>query len=125
MPGEARLTQAAIRHLYKLMAYKDEYEVARLHLKDSVKERLDETFGGVAKVKVALHPPILRSLGMKNKLELGPWFRPFLRMLVPMRRLRGTAWDPFGRTRVRREERALVQLVCRRFGPGDGNADRR
>ena len=46
---------------------------------------------------------------MKNKLELGPWFRPFLRMLVPMRRLRGTAWDPFGRTRVRREERALVR----------------
>ena len=109
VPGEARLTQAAIRHLYKLMAYKDEYEVARLHLKDSVKERLDETFGGAAKVKVALHPPILRSLGMKDKLELGPWFRPFLRMLVPMRRLRGTAWDPFGRTRVRREERALVQ----------------
>ena len=107
-PNGLDLTHAVIRNLYKLMAYKDEYEVARLHLKDSVNEDVERSFGKGARVKFALHPPMLRALGMKNKLNFGPWFRPFLRMLVPMRRLRGTALDPFGRSRVRREERSLV-----------------
>jgi indolepyruvate ferredoxin oxidoreductase len=59
-------------------------------------------------VRFNLHPPFLRDRGLRRKLELGGWFTPLLRALVPMRRLRGTRLDPFGRTRVRRTERDLV-----------------
>ena len=107
LPGRDDLTEAAVRHLYKLMAYKDEYEVARLLLKGEWAERLRRTFVE-PKVRFNLHPPLLRDRGMKGKLELGGWFAPFLRLLIPMRRLRGTALDPFGRTEVRRLERELI-----------------
>ena len=107
LPGRDDLTEAALRHLYKLMAYKDEYEVARLLLKGEWAERLRRTFVE-PKVRFNLHPPLLRDRGLKGKLELGGWFAPFLRMLIPMRRLRGTALDPFGRTEVRRLERELI-----------------
>ena len=105
--GSEALTQAAARYLHKLMAYKDEYEVARLLLKGEWAERVRATFVE-PKVKFNLHPPLLRERGLKNKLELGAWFRPVLGMLVPMRRVRGTAWDVFGRAEVRRVERELV-----------------
>jgi len=101
------LTQAAARYLHKLMAYKDEYEVARLLLKGEWAERVRATFVD-PKVKFNLHPPLLRERGLKSKLELGGWFRPALAMLIPMRRLRGTRWDVFGRAEVRRVERELV-----------------
>ncbi|MBV9151667.1 MAG: indolepyruvate ferredoxin oxidoreductase family protein [Alphaproteobacteria bacterium] len=107
MPGSTALTEAAARSLFKVMAYKDEYEVARLLLKDEWQERLRGTFVA-PRVKYNLHPPFLRDRGLKRKLELGAWFRPALRLLVPMRRLRGTRFDPFGRTEVRRLERELV-----------------
>jgi indolepyruvate ferredoxin oxidoreductase len=106
-PDRAGLTEAVLRGLYKLMAYKDEYEVARLLLKDEWQERLRQTFVA-PRVKFNLHPPLLRDRGLKRKLELGGWFRPVLRLLVPMRRLRGTRLDPFGGTEVRRLERELV-----------------
>ncbi len=101
------LTRAVARHLYKLMAYKDEYEVARLHLKPAVSGRIGRLFASPERVAYHLHPPLLRALGLRRKLELGPWFTPALRFLHRLRRLRGTAWDPFGRAPVRREERAL------------------
>jgi indolepyruvate ferredoxin oxidoreductase len=107
MPGRDDLTESVIRHLYKLMAYKDEYEVARLLLKGEWAERLRRTFVE-PRVRFNLHPPFLRDRGLGRKLELGGWFTPFLRLLVPMRRLRGTRFDPFGRTEVRRLERELV-----------------
>jgi indolepyruvate ferredoxin oxidoreductase len=107
MPGRTDLTVSVVRGLYKLMAYKDEYEVARLLLKDQWAERLRQTFVQ-PRVRYNLHPPFLRDRGLRRKLELGGWFRPVLRLLVPMRRLRGTRLDPFGGTEVRRLERELV-----------------
>src|SRR5207237_1214970 len=104
--GEPVLSADEVR-VHKLMAYKDEYEVARLLLKGEWAERVRATFVK-PKVKFNLHPPLLRERGLKNKLELGAWFRPVLGMLVPMRRVRGTAWDVFGRAEVRRVERELV-----------------
>jgi indolepyruvate ferredoxin oxidoreductase len=116
-PGEQPVAEAFARNLYKLMAYKDEYEVARLHLDAVEQARVRATFGEGAKVYVMLHPPLLRALGMNRKLKLGPGFRPVLKALRAMRRLRGTKLDLFGLTAVRRVERALpgeyVALVAR------------
>lgn len=107
-PGRRELTHAVIRYLYKLMAYKDEYEVARLLLREEWRRRVEEEFGPGARVRFNLHPPLLRALGLRRKLELGGWARPLLRLLVALRRLRGSRLDPFGRMEVRRQERALI-----------------
>jgi indolepyruvate ferredoxin oxidoreductase len=108
--GEAGdlLARTVAANLFKLAAYKDEYEVARLSLDPVLTQRIAEQFGSGARYAYRLHPPVLRSLGMGSKVSLGPWFRPAFRSLVAMRRLRGTPFDPFGRTEVRRLERALV-----------------
>ncbi len=107
VPGETRVAEAVARYLYKLMAYKDEYEVARLHLRPEVRASIEAELGP-AEVRYQLHPPILRALGMQRKLSLGTWVEPLFRLLVAMRRLRGTPLDLFGLARVRRIERALV-----------------
>jgi indolepyruvate ferredoxin oxidoreductase len=107
-PGHSELTEAVARQLYKLMAYKDEYEVARLHLDAVERAKLGAEFGEDARVYFMLHPPLLRSLGLKRKLKLGRWFVPAFRMLYRMRPLRGRFLDPFGRAEVRRVERALI-----------------
>jgi indolepyruvate ferredoxin oxidoreductase len=109
VPGETALAESVARHLHKLMAYKDEYEVARLSLEPSVSAAATAQFGPGARVSYRLHPPVLRAMGMHEKITLGPWFRPAFRALVAMRRLRGTAFDPFGRAHVRRVERELVE----------------
>ncbi len=90
------------------MAYKDEYEVARLHLDAVERARLQAEFGEGARIKVLLHPPVLRAMGMKRKLRLGRSAVPLFRALRGSRRLRGTAFDPFGRSAVRKLERALI-----------------
>ncbi|WP_344937019.1 indolepyruvate ferredoxin oxidoreductase family protein [Sphaerisporangium flaviroseum] len=102
------LAEAVAWHLHKLMAYKDEYEVARLCLDPAVGAGVEERFGAGAKVRWRLHPPLLRALGMRRKISLGPWFRPAFRLLYAMRGLRDTPWDPFGRAQVRRVERELA-----------------
>jgi indolepyruvate ferredoxin oxidoreductase len=107
-PGESAISEAVARNLFKLMAYKDEYEVARLHLETAAQARLAESFGEKAKVYWRLHPPFLRALGMESKLRLGSWFTPAMKTLRGMRRVRGTALDLFGHTDVRRTERALI-----------------
>jgi indolepyruvate ferredoxin oxidoreductase len=106
--GETRLSEAVARHLYKLMAYKDEYEVARLHLTPEVAASLAAQFPNGVKIQYHLQPPILRALGLKGKIRLGTWFNGAFRLLVALRGLRGTALDPFGRAKVRQVERALI-----------------
>ena len=81
--------------------------MARLHLRPEVRASIQAEMGE-GKIRYQLHPPILRALGMKRKLSLGPWVESLFRLLVAMRRLRGTGLDPFGYARVRRVERALV-----------------
>jgi indolepyruvate ferredoxin oxidoreductase len=107
-PGHSELAEAVARHLFKLMAYKDEYEVARLHLDAVEQAKLHAEFGEDVKVAFNLHPPLLRAMGLKRKLTLGSWFVPNFRLLYRMRRLRGTRLDPFGRAKVRRIERELI-----------------
>ncbi|HET6709626.1 indolepyruvate ferredoxin oxidoreductase family protein [Amycolatopsis sp.] len=107
--GPTEITEAVAKHLYKLMAYKDEYEVARLSLDPAFTDSLEEQFGVGTKYAYRLHPPVLRALGMRRKISLGPWFRPAFRLLHALRRLRGTRFDPFGRAEVRKVERALIE----------------
>ena len=106
--GGIEIAKAYADGLFKLMAYKDEYEVARLHLDAVERARLQTEFGEDARIKVLLHPPVLRALGMKRKLRLGRSAVPMFRALHRSRRLRGRALDPFGHTKVRRVERALI-----------------
>ena len=103
-----RVTREVIRNLHKLMAYKDEYEVARLHLEAGMQQRAEASFTGRVRIHYHLQPPLLRSLGLRRKLKLGRWIEPALWTLARLRRLRGTPFDPFGRTEVRRLERHLV-----------------
>jgi indolepyruvate ferredoxin oxidoreductase len=107
VPGETRLSEAVARYLFKLMASKDEYEGARLHLQADLSRALAEEFPGGVRVQYHLHPPLLRALGMSRKLKLGTWFDGVFRLLASMKGLRGTALDPFGHAAVRRVERAL------------------
>ena len=107
--GEAAfpIAEAVARMHFKLLAYKDEYEVARLHLDAVETARIRAEHGADAKLRFHLQPPMLRALGMEKKLELGEWFVPAFRGLRRMKRLRGTRLDLFGRAEVRRVERAL------------------
>jgi len=107
VPGESRLSEAVARYLFKLMAYKDEYEVARLSLKPDIGRALAEEFPGGVKLAYNLHPPLLRALGVKQKIKLGPWFGTVFGVLARMKMLRGTPLDPFGYAAVRRVERQL------------------
>lgn len=103
------VTRTVIRNLHKLMAYKDEYEVARLHLRGRDHSRVGNMFDGQPKIRYNLHPPVLRALGMKKKLGVPAWLaHPAFTILVRMRGLRGGALDVFGRDQIRREERALI-----------------
>jgi indolepyruvate ferredoxin oxidoreductase len=106
--GEQRLAEAVARNLYKLMAYKDEYEVARLHLDPDLERKVKEDFGSDAQIRYLLHPPVLRALGIEKKIAFGRSARPLFRVLRALRRLRGTKLDPFGFAEVRRVERRLL-----------------
>jgi indolepyruvate ferredoxin oxidoreductase len=106
--ADPRLAEAIATGLYKLMAYKDEYEVARLSLDPALGASVRAQFGDGARYAWKLHPPVLRAMGMQRKLTLGRWFRPGYQTLRAMRRLRGTRLDPFGVAEVRRVERELA-----------------
>jgi indolepyruvate ferredoxin oxidoreductase len=107
-PGRGALTHAVIRNLYKLMAYKDEYEVARLHLKPEPRAALRGQFADPVRTTYHFHPPLLRALGLRRKVPLGTWFDPALKLLTELRHLRGTPLDVFGYAALRREERDLI-----------------
>jgi indolepyruvate ferredoxin oxidoreductase len=107
-PGQRGLAEATARYLYKLMAYKDEYEVARLHLDAAVAAQLQNRFGPKIRTYWHLHPPLLRALGLKKKIKLGAWFTPAFKLLAALKGLRGTRLDVFGYAAIRRVERALI-----------------
>ncbi len=103
------LAETVARYLYKLMAYKDEYEVARLLTNPEREAQIRGMWEDVESIGYNLHPPLLRASGMKKKLKLGGWFRLPLRALASLKGLRGSALDVFGYAELRREERALVE----------------
>ncbi len=108
--GDAPLQIAAVmaRNLHKLMAYKDEYEVARLLTQATFSERVRAMFTGPVRIHFQLQPPLLQRFGLAGKIAVGPWLHPLLRGLAALKFLRGTALDPFGYAAMRRQERQLV-----------------
>jgi indolepyruvate ferredoxin oxidoreductase len=106
--GDSRLSEAVARYLYKLMAYKDEYEVARLHLRREFQQALEDQFGANAAIQYQLHPPLLKALGLKHKIGLGRWFNAGYWLLTRLKGLRGGSLDIFGYAKIRRLERALI-----------------
>ena len=108
-PGKTAFSRAVAEYLFKLMAYKDEYEVARLSLDPETTAKMAAEFGADAKITYLLHPPILRSLGVSRKLRFGSWFRIIFMLLRKMRFIRGTKLDLFGYAAVRKLERNLLQ----------------
>jgi indolepyruvate ferredoxin oxidoreductase len=103
-------SEAVAIGLHRARVYKDEYEVARLLTAPDFLASIGEELPGVRKVHFRLHPPLLRSLGLSQKFAVDArWGRPFLRTLARLRFLRGTPFDPFGYTHVRRVERALAR----------------
>jgi indolepyruvate ferredoxin oxidoreductase len=105
---DSRLSEAVARYLYKLMAYKDEYEVARLHRSSAFKDTLAEQFGAGAQITYKLHPPTMRQFGYDSKIGLGKSGEVAFAALARMKKLRGTSMDPFGRTKHRKMERELI-----------------
>ncbi len=106
--GHDELTDAVARNLHKLMAYKDEYEVARLLLLPESRAQAQSIGGKRTKVTWVLHPPALRSLGWRKKIHLGGWSTPAFWVLRSMRRVRGTPFDAFGWAHVRKVEREMI-----------------
>jgi indolepyruvate ferredoxin oxidoreductase len=109
--GRLRLTEAVARYYFKLMTYKDEYEVARLYTDGRFEQKLAAQFDGDYKLVFNLAPPLLARRNAKGELvkrEFGPWMFSAFRLLARFRRLRGTPLDPFGRTAERRMERQLI-----------------
>jgi indolepyruvate ferredoxin oxidoreductase len=113
LPGETTLTDTVARALFKLMAYKDEYEVARLYTETDFLKRVAEKFEGAYELHFHMAPPILgdRDLqtGHLRKRTFGPWILSVLRILAKLRRLRGTRLDMFGYGEERRTERRLIE----------------
>ncbi len=114
-PGSEILTASAVQTLAQVMAYKDEYEVARLQTSPAFKAELDAAFEGNYTVRYNLAPPLFakrdKRTGHLLKQEFGPWMRHGFALLAPMKRMRGTFLDPFGRTAERRMERSLIVEV--------------
>jgi indolepyruvate ferredoxin oxidoreductase len=106
---EESLTRVVAQQLFKLMAYKDEYEVARLYTDGTFQARLAEQFKGNYALRFHLAPPLLSSVdpttGKAKKWEFGPWLLPLFRLLAKLRRLRGTPLDIFALTKERQAER--------------------
>ena len=107
-PGSRELTRIVAEQSFKLTAYKDEYEVARLMTCEEGLVAARELAGEDGRIAWKLHPPLLRALGMRQKISIGFWAWPLVRALALCRGLRGAMIDPFGRAEVRRIERVLA-----------------
>ena len=112
-PGQIALTDAVARSLFKLMAVKDEYEVARLFTDGSFDRQLRSEFQSWKRIDIHLAPPLFAkrdpATGRLHKATYGPWIRPLLRGLARVRRIRGTLIDPFCWLADRRMERRLLR----------------
>ncbi len=113
-PGSMRLTRTVADMAFKVMAYKDEYEVARLYGDSAFKEKLSAQFDNPSKLKIMLAPPLIsRELdpktGRPKKVAFGPWIFTVFKVLEKFKGLRGGLFDPFGKTAERRAERRLVE----------------
>lgn len=110
--GKYLLTEAVTRSYFKTLCYKDEYEVARLHVDSGFLERVRQDFGDKARLRFNLAPPIMPAgvdaRGRPRKREFGAWIVPLFRILAKLRGLRGTRFDIFGMTAERKMERALI-----------------
>jgi indolepyruvate ferredoxin oxidoreductase len=130
-PGQCGLAEAVARYLFKLMAYKDEYEVARLYADTSFLDRVKSSFDG-DKLSFEFHlaPPLLArrdsATGEPRKMSFGPWMLTVFRLLAKLKFLRGTAFDLFGYSNERRTERRLIAdyeyllgEICEFLTPGN------
>ncbi|MGO8955453.1 MAG: indolepyruvate ferredoxin oxidoreductase family protein [Rhodomicrobium sp.] len=111
-PGSQALSGTVARNLHKLMAIKDEYEVARLYTDGRFAEQIEEQFEGDVKLRVHLAPPFLArrnpDTGLPEKRAFGPWMLKAMKVLAKGKRLRGTRFDIFGRTAERKAEREVL-----------------
>ncbi|MBE7422161.1 MAG: indolepyruvate ferredoxin oxidoreductase family protein [Zoogloeaceae bacterium] len=111
-PGSEVLTEAVARNYFKLLAYKDEYEVARLYSDPEFERTLASTFEGDYRLRFHLAIPLFSrtdpNTGLPKKFAYGGWMRAAMKPLAKLKFLRGSAFDPFGRTEERRLERALI-----------------
>ncbi len=110
-PGSTALTEAVARYFFKLMAYKDEYEVARLYTGGDFLKRVAQQFEGDYQVRFHLAPPLLAKrdeYGRLQKKEYGPWMFKAFGLLAKLKFLRGGRFDVFGHTAERRGERQLI-----------------
>jgi indolepyruvate ferredoxin oxidoreductase len=111
IPSRGDLAEAVARNLFRLMAIKDEYEVARLWTDGSFLRQIGQEFERWDALELHLAPPLLAErdpiTGRQKKRRYGPWMLHAMRLLAGLKRLRGTALDPFGRTAERRMERRL------------------
>jgi indolepyruvate ferredoxin oxidoreductase len=118
LPGQSALAEAVARYLFKLMAYKDEYEVARLYSDGAFRKQLAATFekdsasGQPLRLEFHLAPPLLAkrdpNTGLPRKTSFGPWMLAVFGLLAKLKGLRGTLFDVFGYTQERRTERRLI-----------------
>ena len=111
MTGKTCLSEATAKYLFKLMAYKDEYEVARLYTTGDFEKRIKETFDGDFKIKFNLAPPMFSkkdSNGHLIKQEYGSWIFTAFKIMTKLKGLRGGAFDIFGKTEERKMERQLI-----------------
>ncbi|MFT5507066.1 MAG: indolepyruvate ferredoxin oxidoreductase [Hyphomicrobiaceae bacterium] len=125
-PSRKGFAEAVARSYHKLLAYKDEYEVARLYTDGAFAEALKTNFDGVRRIEYHLAPPLLarfwkdKTTGHPRKIKLGGWMTPVFRFLAKRKNLRGTAWDVFGRSSERRREREMItefEQLLDRIGP--------
>ncbi len=113
-PGKTGFAEAVARYLFKLMAYKDEYEVARLHADPAfLRQVTNEVDGNNLRLTFHLAPPLLarrnKTTGEPRKMSFGPWMLTVFRFLAKLKFLRGTMFDPFGYSAERKTERQLVR----------------
>jgi indolepyruvate ferredoxin oxidoreductase len=109
--GNAQLLEAVTKYLFKLMAYKDEYEVARLHTDTAFHDKIKNLFEGEVKLSYHLSPPLISKKNSKGELQkqpYGAWMLTGFKLLAKLKGLRGTAFDIFGKTEERKMERALI-----------------